>query len=168
MSTKGFSLIELLVVIVLIGTIGIIVSQVFVITIRSQAKSEIIKEMKQSGDHAMAVMESMVRNAVDIPQTSCNTNTQAFSIINPDGYTTTFDCSSGTNIASIGAQTLSLTSGKAAVSSCTFRVVCPSPATSPKYVFLTFTLTHVGGSAIAQELQASEDFQATVALRSSQ
>lgn len=164
---QGFSLIELLVVIVLIGIIGVIVSQVFVITIRSQGKSEVIKEMKQSGDHAMSVMESMVRNAVDIPESSCNTNTQSFSIVNPDGYTTTFDCSNPAGIASVGAQPLMLTSRKAVVSSCTFRVVCPSPATSPKYVFINFTLSQAGG-ALALEQQASEAFQSTVALRSSQ
>src|SRR3989344_5749758 len=90
---RGFSLIELLVVISLIGIIGTIITQVFILGIRSQAKSEIIKEVKQNGDYATSVIESMIRNSLDIQASECNENTNLLTILNPDGYTTTFDCS---------------------------------------------------------------------------
>lgn len=164
--SSGFSLVELLIVVVLMGMISIMISEVFIMTIRSHVKSEIIKEIKQSGDFAMSVMESMVRNATDITVPSCNTNLQTFTITNPDGNDTTFDCSDSTAIASVSAVRQSLTSEKTTVALCTFRVICPPTAVASKYVLINFTLRQKDGSA-AMEQQASEEFQTTVVLRSS-
>lgn len=163
---SGFSLVELLVVVVLMGLISVMISEVFIMTIRSHVKSEIIKEIKQSGDYALSVIESMVRNSTNFSIPACNTNTQAFTITNPDGYSTTFDCSDGVSIASVGATRQSLTSEKTAVSVCTFRVVCPQPGVGSKYVLIYFTLRQKDGN-VALEQQASQEFQTTVVLRSS-
>ncbi|MBI3379591.1 type II secretion system protein, partial [Candidatus Gottesmanbacteria bacterium] len=147
-SLRGFTLVELLVIVALVGMIGVITSQVFIIGFRSAGKGEIVKEVKQNGDYAMSVMETMVRNAADIsPDQVCNANSTSLSIINPDGYTTTFDCDPATfNISSASATYptgIPLMSNKVAVpaGSCHFRVVCPTPPLSPKYVFVGFTLT---------------------------
>lgn len=171
---EGFSFIELLVVVVLIGIVGIILAQILILNVRSQNKSEILKEVKQSGDFALSTMEVMVRNAIDIPDTSCNTNAQSFSIINQDGFTTTFDCDE-IRIASTSSDvtppdqpvSLALTSTKVSVASCTFRVVCPTPALSPKYVFLNFTLQQARGDASVVD-RAQESFQSTISLRNYQ
>src|SRR3990167_5678730 len=90
---RGYSFLELLIVIALVGTIGVVTSQVFIMGLRSQAKSEILKEVKQNGDYASAVMDNMIRNALDIDDVSCNTNTQQLSIMTKDGVTVTYDCS---------------------------------------------------------------------------
>ena len=182
---SGFTLIELLVVITLLGIISVITTQVFILGFRSQGKSEIIKEVKQNGDYVISVMESMIRNAADITSNvaQCNTSLNKFQIINPDGFTTTFDCTSGF-IASVSGDpdgfplanpTLVLTSNRVLIPtpvgggySCTFRVVCPTPPLSPKYVFISFKVMQAaitGQPSPVPESRSSLDYQTTVSLR---
>jgi prepilin-type N-terminal cleavage/methylation domain-containing protein len=166
---RGYSLIELLVVIALIGLIGSITTQIFLVGLRAQAKSEILKEVKQNGDYAMNVMESMIRNAVNISDADCgNTPKTSITITNGDGLTTEFFCNASTRtIASISAYTStsqSLTNEKVAVTACGFRIVCPTPATSPKYVFTSFTLTQANGNAQSDQ-RSTMTFEHTVSLR---
>jgi prepilin-type N-terminal cleavage/methylation domain-containing protein len=176
---KGFTLIEILVVITLMGVIGTITAQVFIIGTRSQAKSEILKEVKQNGDYIQTVVEGMVRNAVDIPDVSnsCNvgSDSPALTIINPDGNSTTFDCSDGQNVASNSSSlNLTLNSQKVRVSNCNFRLICPTPPTSPKYVFFTYTVCQYNAQACPAlsgefpENRASVEYQTTVTLRNYQ
>lgn len=177
----GFTLVELLVVVALVSIIGTITTQVFVLGFRSQTKAEVLKEVKQSGDFAIAVIESMVRNAADIPldQSSCNTNMSKLTILNQDGLTTTFDCT-GTSIASVSgffvpaAQPtptgVPLIGSKVTVTNCNFRVVCPDPPLSPKYVYVSFTLNQATGALVTPipENRASLDYQTTISLRNYQ
>lgn len=187
---SGFTLIELLVVITLLGIIGSITTQVFILGFRSQGKSEIIKEVKQNGDNAISIMENMIRNAADIPQSlaQCNTSLDALTIVNPDGYTTTFKCVTVnpgvSSIASVSGDsdglplpgpTLALTSNRVTIPtpdsggySCTFRVVCPTPPLSPKYVFLSFKVIQAavpGQPTPEPENRSSLDYQTTISLR---
>lgn len=151
--SEAFTLIELLVVVALLGVIGVLTTQVFIIGFRSQGKAEIEKEVKQNGDYALSIIETMVRNAADFaPDQACNKGSSTLSIVNPDGYTTIFDCTPPSqNIASVSALPtttpgltptgIPLTSSKVAVTACNFQVVCPTPPLSPKYVFVDFTVT---------------------------
>ena len=180
MENKGFSLIELLVVVALMGIIGTITTQVFFVGFKSQAKGEIVKEDKQNGDYALSVIDRMVRNAADFSTGQiCNQNTTNISIVNPDGYTTIFDCDLVTNynIASVSALPITtpgptptgipLTSSKVAISSCSFRVVCPTPPLSPKYVFVNFTVRQgaiSGQPTPLPENSASQEYSGTFSL----
>ncbi|MCL4338149.1 prepilin-type N-terminal cleavage/methylation domain-containing protein [Patescibacteria group bacterium] len=176
MRENGFTLIELLIVTTLVGIIGIITTQIFILGIKSQTRSETLKEIKQNGDFAMSVMESMVRNAVDIQQIQCNSNTSQLTITNPDGNTTMFDCSSGNQISSISAWPnptptgmVSLTSSKVDVSGCNFRIVCPTPPTSPKYVFINYTVNYSGTSLTPTPGSYNTlEYQSTISLRNYQ
>ena len=138
----GFTFIELLITVTLLGIVGTLVTQVFILGFRAQNKSEIMKEVKQNGDYALSVMESMIRSAEDI-SADCNTSTNQLTVLNPDGLTTTFICTNNSSIASQSAWlTSSLTSNKVIASNCSsaFRIVCHTPPLNPKYVFINFTL----------------------------
>lgn len=142
----GFSLIELLIAVSLMGIIGIITTQIFILGIRSQVKSELMKEVKQNGDYASTVIERMLRSAVDIRGSQCNTNTKTLYFTDPGGDEIHFDCSDGTKISSVsGLSDLAITSNKVIVPICNFRIVCPTPPLSPKYVFVSFTVTQATG-----------------------
>jgi prepilin-type N-terminal cleavage/methylation domain-containing protein len=170
--SKGYSLIELLVVITLIGIISTIIFQMFMLTLHYQVKSEVIKEVKQNGDYASSIMETMIRNASDISSAGCNINQGSITFTNADGFTTTFACT-GT-IASTSAYpnptpavSVNLTGPKVAASNCNFRVVCPTPPLSPKYVFISFTLSQVNPTGSVEQ-KAAIDYQSTVSLRTYQ
>lgn len=173
--SKGYSLIELLVVITLIGIIGTITTEAFILGLKAQGKGDIVKEVKQNGDYATQVIESMVRNAVDIDEAQCNNSSQSMTIVNPDGFTTTFECNLANYIASISAVyptppfTQRLTSDKVVVpvDNCTFRIVCPTPPLSPKYVFVNFTVRQTGVNAPIEQ-RSSLEYQTTVSLRNYQ
>lgn len=176
LSHDGFSLIELLVVVALIGMIGAITTQVFILALQTQGKSEIIKEVKQNGDYAMSVMESMIRNSSDILSVSCNDTLNQITIQNPDGFNTIFDCSLGSNnISSISGSENAvptptgapLTNSRVKVSSCTFRVICPTPPINPKYVYIEYTVSQAG-SGTGPKDTSTLDYQTTISLRNYQ
>lgn len=157
---KGFTFIEILVVIALIGIISLATSQIFFTVLQSESKGEITKEVKQNGDYALSVIEQMTRNAQDVDISNCNNSGTSFTITNSDGGTTIFDCST----TQISSNSSFLTNTLVDVSSCSVNVVCPTPATSPKYVYINFTLSQHGPTAgVAQN--ASETYQSTITLR---
>ena len=171
---SGYSLIELLVVITLIAILGTLTAEAFILGLRAQSKSEIVKEVKQNADYIGQVIENMVRNSIDIEETQCNNSFQQLTIKSPDGLYTTFDCSSSV-MASISGQFpvptiyLTLSSNRVSIveNSCNFRIVCPTPPINPKYVFFNFKLTQTG-SNLPKEKQASIEYQNTVSLRNYQ
>jgi len=169
---KGFTLIEILVVVTFVGMIGIIISQVFILGVRSQVKNEVMKEVRQNGDFIIGVVEGMTKSAIDTENTDCNKSVSQFSIINQDGYTTIFSCT-GNNIASTSVYlaptptvTVNLNTSRVKITDCGFRLVCPTPAIAPKYVLFNFTVSQASGNS--PESQSSMDYQTTVSLRSYQ
>ena len=161
----GFTLVELLIVVTLIGFIGTITSQIFIINLRSQVKSELLKEVKQNGDYALSAMEMMIRNAVNISSLQCNIPSDELTITNQDGFTTTFSCTNGSKIAS---NTSSLTSNKVVVYNCSnaFRVVCPTPPLYPKYVFINYIIQQAGTDLTPTPGSiTSLEYQSTISLR---
>lgn len=112
---RGFTILELLVVAGVLSIITAVISQVLFTTIRSNTKSEIIKEVKQNGDIAIENMARMIQNAKSITAVYCDgaTKNTAITLINQDDGQTTFQCSidNGVNrIASVSATTEYLTS----------------------------------------------------------
>lgn len=164
---EGFSVIEMLVVIALLGIISAIVTQVLVISVRSNLKAEIQKEVKQNGDYAMAIMERAIRNATDVDVGGCNVSSNHVTITNPDATNTTFTCNNAPKkIISSSGGGVDLTNNRVAWNTtCTFRVICPTPPIRPKYVYINFTLTQAGVTADPNS-SASLPYQSTIELRS--
>lgn len=83
---RGYSLIEMLVVIVLLVMLAIVGTSLFVNTLTGSNKTTIALQLKQQGEYAMSQMISMIRNSVRIE--SCGGGT--ITIRNPDDKTTQF------------------------------------------------------------------------------
>lgn len=148
---KGFTLIEVLVVIFLLGVVLVIGVNLFFSILKGASKAEITKEVKQNGDYAIAVMERMIRNAQDA---SCN---GGVTITNLDGRTTRFFCESSRIASNSGNY---LTSGNVTATGCSF--TCEY--STPEVVTISFTLSQKGTPARVEE-RATQDFQTTVSLR---
>lgn len=149
---KGFTLIEILMVVFLLGIVVVIGSNLFFSILKGASKAEITKEVKQNGDYAMNVMERMIRNA---QSANCD---GGVTIINPvDRRTTIFFCD-GTRIASNSG--VYLTSDNVSASNCSFS--CQGK--EPEVVTISFDLSQKGTTARPEE-KAQIHFQTTVGLR---
>jgi len=154
---SGFTLIELLLVVAITAVTGVMVVNLFLINLRTSAKTKALTEIKQNGDYALSVMERMIRNAQEI-RSSCPGTGSSLMILNPDGETTSFDCS-GTQIASNSSF---LTSANLEVKNCSFS--CEKPSGKPAVVTIDFTLAQKGTS-LGKEFSAEINFKTTVSTR---
>jgi prepilin-type N-terminal cleavage/methylation domain-containing protein len=176
---RGFSLIELLVVVSLFGIVGYLTTSIFIIGFRAQAKSEIMKEVKQTGDYAMQVMEDTIKNSIDVitpvPVLPFNSNSGIIAI-NPDGNTTTFLCSptdykiSSTNKYPLPTPEITndITNRNVIVKDCKFKIISPPSILSSKYVIINYTVCQKGcesSTDLPVENKASLPYQSTISLR---
>lgn len=153
----GFTLIEVLMVVFLLGIVVVIGSNLFFSILRGASKAEIEKEVKQNGDYAMNVIGRMVRNAQN-----CSEVSGVLTVTNPDGQTTDFFCQPSGDITRIASNAgVFLTSDKVTATNCTFS--CDSTKTPP-IVNISFDLSQKG-TDLRPEEKAQVHFQTTVGLR---
>jgi len=143
----GYTLIETLVVVFILGLVLVVGGNLFFSILRGGAKAEAVKEIKQNGDYALAVIERMTRNAK-----SANCVGGALAITNFDGSTTSFTCSSN-RVASGSAY---LTSTEVVANPCSFSCA----GTIPEVVTISFTLGPSKTGATTNQI-----FQTQVSLR---
>lgn len=169
----GFTLMEVLVTILIIGTLGVVASSILFSLLRGAAKTETLKEVKQNGDYALSVMEVKIRNARSVVSPSPCTGAQLTSvtILNPDATQSTFQCTNGRIEEAIvgGASpvTRQLTSTSVAIPTCdvaNISFTCSSsPTTGKNAVLIKFTLKQA--SAVTTAEGASVSFETQVTLR---
>lgn len=174
MRTKGFTLIEILVSVGILATISIVVAQSLFTVVRSNAKTEILKDVKQSGEQAMLTMTRMIQNAQEITSfcSEAGESDPFLTIVNPDGGTTIFTCvldGTVTRIASVSAATEYLTDNHVTIggdlcATSSLAFACTTAAGQPSHVSISFSLTQVGTPAQQFE-QASESFQGSAVVR---
>jgi len=184
-SKKGFTLLELLVVAVILGLLSVVIAQIFFTTIRTNNKTEITRGVKESGDRALDIMTRLVQNAklIDIPSASCpeypalGSPLSSISLTNFDGGETTLLCKEDDGIAQIASvsasalQTVYLTNTDVSLSdgstnTCanTLSFTCSSQGDIPSFITIAFSIRQ-SNSAAALIDSASGMFQTTVTLR---
>ena len=80
---KGFSLIELIVVIGLLSLLMLAISSTMLMSLVSSNRIRTVTKVKQAGNYAMGQIQNMVRGAKTI--TSCDSDGETVSLINVDG-----------------------------------------------------------------------------------
>lgn len=121
--SKGFSLIEMLVVVAIFASVALILSQSTVFSLRGAKKSDTSSRVRDNLSFAMTVMDRHLRNAQSLP--SCVATPQtSLNYIDADGNPSAFYCvNEGPNgyIAS-GSSALSdrITSDQVSVTACSF------------------------------------------------
>lgn len=154
---RGFTLIEILVVVTVFVIIAILAANMFFSIFKGSSKTRVLAEVKQNGNYALGVMERMIRNARSIENYGGN----YIKIRNPDDSTTTFRCGDS-NITLDGA---SLISDKVKVKTCSgvFNVASGETGVKPDVVTINFTLVQAEGNRGEETAQAS--FKTSVTLR---
>ena len=163
MKKNGFTLIEMMIVVSLLGIIAVIGSGAFFSILRGSTKTKTLQMVKQNGDYAISVMERMIRNARVLTSPTANSTVTSITIKNPDGKETTFSC--GGTPATIASNGASLLSSEVKVDNCNiFEVAVGQPEIRPAVVKINFNLSPEVSSTRPEE-QATVNFQTTVTLR---
>jgi prepilin-type N-terminal cleavage/methylation domain-containing protein len=165
---KGFTLIEILVVVGLLAIIAVISSNMFFTTLRSSSKSKTSITVKQNGDYALATMERLIRDSEEVIANSdgsvCVADMNKVKIKRLDGSEVEFACEEeGTADGLIASNSARLTSENVKLDSCSFD--CSSQGEFyPQVVAISFTLSQATVTTRLEE-QASLDFKTTVTTR---
>lgn len=161
---KGFTLIEILVVIGVLAIIVVVGSTSFFNLLKGSMKTRTISLVNQNGDYALAIMERMIRNGEIIENSdgqTCVSGMNKIKIINPDGDWTEFSCE-GDTISSNSASLIS-NQVKVANGNCSFD--CQRAGIfEPDVVTINFTLSQAQ-TGVRPEEEASVVFKTTVVLR---
>lgn len=189
---KGFTFIELLVTVGIIIVLTTVVAQILFSTIRSNTKSEVIREVKQNGDIAIDIMSRMMQQSLSVsvpPPASCKDisvtpavqdSSGSITLTNIDSGSTTFECRMDDahgvlRIASVSAsetqyltsQNLTLPGVDCNDDPARLQFLCTSVAGKPSTVTLSFSLKQRGDPRNQYE-KAQYSFQTTVHMRNSQ
>jgi prepilin-type N-terminal cleavage/methylation domain-containing protein len=168
-SQAGFTLIEMLVVVAIIGVVATISTQIILSLIRSNNKTNVQNEVRQNGSYALDLIQRDIRAATSAAS-STGTN---LDLTNSDGSHNIYNCflkgagSNGYIRRKLGAAAnqdllnTDLNTG-VAVSACNFTI---APNTNPQLVTVTFTLTQAANSATRSDLTVSQTFETSVSLR---
>lgn len=173
---SGFTILELIVSVGAIALMSMVLSQVFFSTLRTNTKTELLKDVKQNGDIAQETMVRMIQNAISVtsPCDAIGTESTSIDILNPDGATTTLGCaldgtvtrlasSSASNTYYLSSSNVSL--GGTTCATSTIEFVCVGGAGRQSTVTISFSLAQKG-TPVDQFEKASGAFQTSVTTRS--
>lgn len=162
---KGFSLIELLIVVALLGLIMVGVSQLLATLLSGTTKATASQQVKESGQFALGVMERTVRRArrvtacsgstltVDVPDAAGTITTYAFQ---QSGWQLTQRINAGSTVALVSTPDVDVDAF-----ACT---LTPGTVNTPSIVRLELTLSKSASGATDLRI-LSQRFETTVSLR---
>jgi len=174
----GFTLIEILVVVGILGIITVVSSTMFFTVFKGSGKTKALTKVKENGDYALSVMERLIRDSQEVITNSdnkvCESGMNKIKLKRIDGTLIEFAClEEGTANGRIASNSARLTSDEVKLDSCSFDCGCPAAypnCTSegakffPKTVTIKFTLSQVAATVRPEE-QAIVNFQITVNTR---
>lgn len=159
----GFTMIEILVVVGILGVIAVIGSNMFFTTLRASNKTKVLAVIKQNGNYALSIMERIIRDSQEVVA-NCGVGMKKIKVKRLDGSETEFSCNQeGTVNGNIASNSARLTSSEVKVDSCSFG--CSTQGEFyPQNVVINFTLSQAVVTTRVEE-QASVNFKTTVSLR---
>jgi prepilin-type N-terminal cleavage/methylation domain-containing protein len=95
MSKKGFTLIEMLIVIAIIAITLPVVFSIFVVSLQSQAKVFVLQNVKKNGDSALDVIEYLVKNKIYTIYSDSGLTNEVCTTRSNQGTDATYSSSSG-------------------------------------------------------------------------
>jgi prepilin-type N-terminal cleavage/methylation domain-containing protein len=181
---SGFTLIELIIVVGILSLMSLVIAQVFFTTMKTNTKTELMKDVKQNGEYAMDGLSRMIQNAagiegtcVDIAETQ--TPTDEITVIDHFGTSILLKCvdigtPSVARIASVSggiseyltSDSVSLISdsGDLTCTSSPLQFSCTSVGGIPSSVGISFRLRQKNTAQSVEE-SADSEFRSTVTIR---
>jgi prepilin-type N-terminal cleavage/methylation domain-containing protein len=173
---KGFTLMEILISVGILATVGTLITQVLFTTMHANTKSTLLTDVKQNGEFAMESMNRMVRAADSIESTCAQGDATSTTAVIRDigGSTITFSCvsdGSTARIASISASGTAYLTGDSVTLSRTGAKTCDDstltfscPDASGTSMTIRFSLRQLG-NAPDPYTGAENSFENTVNIR---
>lgn len=151
---QGFSLFEILIVMVLFVVIIVVVNQAFFAVFKGQSKSEATTKVKQNANFVLSTMQKSLHSAQSV--SACTAST--INYYDADGKSQTFSCESGLVKQSGSA----LSTSDIVVSSCNF--TCTQEG-GKKTVTLNMTFDQAGSENLKVEEKATYKVGTLIRLR---
>ena len=170
-SNKGYTLIELLAVMIIMITVGLIIATILVSSLRGSNKTNTIESIRQNGNYTILQISKMLEFAQSFQGVSnddinylpnCSspaTQYKYIKITSFDNQPTTFSCRAN-DIASNGASLIN--TNEVSLGPCSF--TCSRNLSLPPTIGIAFTLLQKSTSSFFEK-QATIDFQTSVILR---
>jgi prepilin-type N-terminal cleavage/methylation domain-containing protein len=121
---RGFTLIEILAVMMVFGIIGSVAAGILVTTLRTSNKSAILTTVKQNGDYAITQITKTLRNSytLQIPTAPCGnpsapTTTSDLEVLDNNGNQSTISCVGANPPSGVPANTITIQAGSSAQTS---------------------------------------------------
>jgi prepilin-type N-terminal cleavage/methylation domain-containing protein len=116
---KGFSIIEILVVISIFAVIGVLTTSAVSLTLRGGKKSDSLVRVRENVNYSLAVIERQIRNS-DVITTCTGSPTSTISYTSLEGISTSFSCVTPGTSGYIASGSARLTSTDISITSCSF------------------------------------------------
>lgn len=139
----GFSLLEILVVLVVFSFLGIIVAQSLLFTLRGTRKSETLDLVRENTEFAISVIERQLHNA-DTVFPCPNPDDKVLDYFDEEGTAASFSCLNIGENGYIASGSGRLTSETVSVTECS--LVCSPGGAAPPKVEVTLTAKTKGAS----------------------
>ncbi len=134
---RGFSLIELTVVIGLISLLTLAITSALLMSVVSSNRIRTATKIKQAGNFALDQMQGLIRNARNLD--TCDSAGGSITVNNPDGGTTTLTQESDGNYTRVASNSgIYLTPSNLEVTN--FTLACTPSDSTPSLITITFDL----------------------------
>lgn len=158
---RGFTLVEILVVITIFVVLLMVVNEIFFSILKGSSKSDVTGKVKREGEAAIAVMDRELRNSKTL---SCSGDNRSVTYLSSIGVLTTFACVNlGSADGKITKGGLDLTSNDTTVTSCSF--ACQSINGVTKVVLINLSISEKANSSSRVQEKAKTDLQTRVVIR---
>ncbi|MBU2577209.1 type II secretion system GspH family protein [Patescibacteria group bacterium] len=158
---KGYSLMEMIVVISLLGVVGVIVSGFLISTMKANSKAEITKEVRQNGDYVLSVLQGAILNSLSVSCTNPSANIKIIRVTDLNNQITDYTCNITEKKISSGSARL--TGTNIAVTNCIFS--CNTTSGRPTKVTIDFTIGNKSSTNLRPEEKSSVNFKSEVITR---
>lgn len=160
----GFTLIEMIVIISIAGIVSLIASGFLITMIGGSSKAEVVKEVRQNGNHALSLIGGLVLNSKSVVCPDM-VNNRILTIKDIYGFSADISCLDNPDYyisSSSGGLIVRLTGDNVAVSQCSF--LCEHTGGRPSKVKIEFVVSQKAGSSKPSE-KSSLKFQTEVATK---
>ena len=155
---NGFTLIEILVVVIIFATVGLLSTRAILLSVQGSKKGSSSVTVRENLNYSFSVIERLVRNANKI--ISCISSPPTITYLDEKDVSTTFTCVTSGSDKYIASGSARLTSSEVVITSCD--IVCDLTSVPPS---VTIDVTAKDVSTLSTKESAQISISSKILLR---